>query len=367
MRKQAGVFQKLAARLGMWTLAFGLVLTTSLSSNAEYRIIHSESVQYTDIAPGVRHELHQFFTEEGWIVVNVVRSKQDASDSVVPLYTKGDLTSPRTLSEFVKNEKNVVAAINGDYYDYKSEAVLGRLMDRGALVQTSNRDKKHAHVEIGRDGKIAIGYEDGSSVRLLYGGNQRDVAFVNKRYTDWDNILLFDRAFGAKSPGFGDLRGEGDKTPVVEYRVEKGNVVQMIRNDEEDANGAKETESVDQLDIPEGGLAEGNFIIRAQGKYAEDMVSTLKVGDTVELLLPKMPYTSISGGAQLVKDGKVVEAFTHNVYGEHPRTAIGVEKDGKTVLFVTVNGRSSSYRGIRQSELAELMVKLGAYQALILD
>lgn len=321
---------------------------------AEYRVIHTEPVEYTDLAPGVRHELHQIFTDQGWIEVNVVRSTLDTKQSLVPLYSKNDLMTPKKLSDFVNREDGVVAAINGDFFDYKTKAVLGRIIDRGEVIQTSNRDRNHANFYIDYFGRPAIGYEGDAVGRLMIGDKNIAISYVNKSYTDWDSVLIFDRNFGEKSPEF-----SSKQIFVTQYKIENNKVTEIIRSNEEN--------SKKYLEIPNGKISDGNFVIYVRGVYATFLLPMLNVGDEVRVEFADLPFTSISGGAQLVKDGRAVEEFTHNVPGKHPRTAIGVEADEKTVLFVTVNGRSSSYRGIRQSELAELMIRLGAYQALVLD
>ncbi|MGO1316099.1 MAG: phosphodiester glycosidase family protein, partial [Cellulomonadaceae bacterium] len=57
----------------------------------------------------------------------------------------------------------------------------------------------------------------------------------------------------------------------------------------------------------------------------------------------------------------------HSIQGSHPRTAIGVIDDNHLVLVV-VDGRDDGYsRGATMTELAEIMVSLGATTAYNLD
>jgi len=51
----------------------------------------------------------------------------------------------------------------------------------------------------------------------------------------------------------------------------------------------------------------------------------------------------------------------------HPRTAIGIDSDTGKILLVVVDGRSEFSSGYTLVELAELMVQLGAEEALNLD
>ena len=51
----------------------------------------------------------------------------------------------------------------------------------------------------------------------------------------------------------------------------------------------------------------------------------------------------------------------------HPRTAVGIDHDTGEVLLLVVDGRSVASRGYTMVELANLMVDLGADEALNLD
>ncbi|NME94611.1 hypothetical protein HF847_01130 [Clostridium cochlearium] len=75
---------------------------------------------------------------------------------------------------------------------------------------------------------------------------------------------------------------------------------------------------------------------------------------------------ALGGNAILVKDGKTYQ--TPNVgANREPRTAVGIKKDG-TIFFITVDGRQEGYSsGISMPNLAQLMIDLGAVQALNLD
>ena len=56
-------------------------------------------------------------------------------------------------------------------------------------------------------------------------------------------------------------------------------------------------------------------------------------------------------------------AFT----ARHPRTAIGLDLSGDVLILVTVDGRSSVARGMTGGETAELLERLGAHDAVMLD
>ena len=81
---------------------------------------------------------------------------------------------------------------------------------------------------------------------------------------------------------------------------------------------------------------------------------------------------ALAAGPLLVKDGNVnITADEEVFFGSsipdvHPRTAAGVTSDGDLILLV-VDGRQPISRGLDLNQLAELMISLGAEQALNLD
>lgn len=79
---------------------------------------------------------------------------------------------------------------------------------------------------------------------------------------------------------------------------------------------------------------------------------------------------AISGQPMLVRDGHAdttaLDAFDSSNM-RHPRTAVGVSRDGKKVILVVVDGRQGHSHGATLYELARLFVELGAWRALNLD
>jgi exopolysaccharide biosynthesis protein len=80
---------------------------------------------------------------------------------------------------------------------------------------------------------------------------------------------------------------------------------------------------------------------------------------------------AISGWPMLVEGCSVLrelpgsDSFTH---APHPRTAVGLSKNGKTMYFVVADGRRANAPGLTLPELAEFFVKeLGACAAMNLD
>jgi Phosphodiester glycosidase len=82
--------------------------------------------------------------------------------------------------------------------------------------------------------------------------------------------------------------------------------------------------------------------------------------------LPGDTRWAVSGNAMVVKQGAVVSTAKDGA--KHPRTAAGLSSDGKTLLLVVVDGRAPGHSdGVNMVELGELLLSLGAHDAINLD
>jgi len=79
---------------------------------------------------------------------------------------------------------------------------------------------------------------------------------------------------------------------------------------------------------------------------------------------------AVSGWPMLVSDCAVIEALPgsdHFTRASHPRTAVGLSKDRKTMYLVVADGRKGDAAGPTLPELAKFMLELGACSAMNLD
>jgi hypothetical protein len=115
------------------------------------------------------------------------------------------------------------------------------------------------------------------------------------------------------------------------------------------------------------------YVLSGAGAGAEWLRAHARPGTRISLDLDLTsssctPTHITGGGPRLVRAGRVEvgsEAFAHERV-RHPRTAVAVTKGG-LLLFVTLDGRQASSAGMTLRELAELLIELGAEEALNLD
>ena len=96
-------------------------------------------------------------------------------------------------------------------------------------------------------------------------------------------------------------------------------------------------------------------------------LKTLKKGKKITLsnrIEGGKPTMAISGDRPLLSNG--VRTVINNTIA-HPRTAVGIDADGRKLLILVVDGRSAVSRGYTMVELADMMTALGAENAINFD
>jgi len=100
-----------------------------------------------------------------------------------------------------------------------------------------------------------------------------------------------------------------------------------------------------------------------------DPIPTLYISRRNELVFNRPPnkiFNAISGDRMLVEGGQIVDGLNDSKL--HPRTAIGINKNGRWMYIVVVDGRQPFYsEGATYQELAQLLLNIGAHYAMALD
>lgn len=122
--------------------------------------------------------------------------------------------------------------------------------------------------------------------------------------------------------------------------------------------------AMDSAGVPHIGV----FTLRGGG--------ALKAGDPAlagAALDPFHPMEAVGGRPLLARDSVIAAAVDTEgqpgfADGRHPRTAVGIGRDGKRLMLVVVDGRQPAYSaGMTLRELAVVMLALGAPDAINLD
>lgn len=79
-------------------------------------------------------------------------------------------------------------------------------------------------------------------------------------------------------------------------------------------------------------------------------------------------YNAAGGNQPMLRGGEVVTPDDGYTKALNPHTAVGVSRDKKKVYLVTVDGRQQGYsEGLRTDEMARLMLRFGAWDAINFD
>ncbi|MBI5945136.1 MAG: phosphodiester glycosidase family protein [Chloroflexi bacterium] len=118
-----------------------------------------------------------------------------------------------------------------------------------------------------------------------------------------------------------------------------------------------------------------NGLTASQGEVYADGLQDIKPEPTLyisrrnALTFNRQPsniFQAISGDRMLILAGEIVSDLDNSIV--HPRTAIGINRNGRWLYLVVVDGRQPFYSaGATFQELAQLLKDLGAHFAMVLD
>lgn len=333
-----------------WTLttvfaAWVLILSSATFAYTKIYTQESEIETYSD---GVTYQNIRIFTNEGWINMNVMRVDLD-QDVKMRVLTDTYLLNRDTLTNIVKKnntQSTIVGAINTDFFDTNSSSAMGNIVIDSQIVSTSVGIADFASFNISSRGVPYVGYINTPTNTFTNGTYTKNITYINKPYLNYSRTIYYDTHFAKQS--YGKNIGQD----VLELLV-VDNIITEIRRKGE------------PFTIPENG-----YVLASVGQDIGEVQKNFKVGDTLTIdydVNLKFMELSTGGGAKLVENGKIVSTFSQNITGKHPRTALGISKDRKELILLTVDGRTTSYRGVTQTELAQLLIDLGAFEAINFD
>lgn len=321
-------------------------LLSPVASFADYRVIY-EDVKKTDLSSGVTYEQHLKLTNGGWVYINAMRvDLTNPNVEIKPLYSDTSISKKEKLSTLASNAPNLIGAVNADFFDPKSSSALGQIIDDGELVTTGTSNASMASLNISKDDLAFVEYWKDYGITLANPKMTLPITFKNKPYLDYDRAIIFDHNWAKKS--YGNTLGK----PIIEMLIVDNRVVNIVENG-------------DPLDIPDNG-----YVVSAVGKRIDDIKNNFAIDDPVlldyDVNLKDLAF-SIGGGSLMVKDGAAMTTFSNNISGVNPRTAVGITQDRKQLIIITIDGRTRNMRGVNQPELAQILIDLGAYEAINLD
>lgn len=305
---------------------------------------HEENI----LSSGVTHESIKRFTTSGWYNINVVRvDLTNPYTDIKGIFNQEGIPKKDSVSAMV-NKSGAVAAINGDFFNTSPlSSAMGTLINDGEVI-SSPIELAYAlpTLFIDNNNQAKILYMDRFMVANNTNGGQRVIInTINKITKNFDSVTLLNKHWGAESIG---TRFNKD---LVEVVVEN-DIVKDVR-----------------IGQPAVKIPHDGYVLAVRSNTQG--VQTFKVGDPVDLHVSTTPDINsikfaIGGGSIVLRDGEL--ALTNiNVKGAHPRSGLGVSKDSKEIILVTIDGRDSTFKGVSQEMFGYILRELGAHNALNLD
>ena len=333
-----------------------------------------------ELAPGV--EYRQFIDRRGPLIVHLIRIDLRRSDVELRHVRAHDqLKGRETVSSMVRRgaatsgRDTILAAINADFFDLKTgetenNQVISGEWWKGLKVTDSPYDTyDNVHIQFAIDAArrpfIDRYILDGKA--WAHSGTATPITTVNRNPSGLpEGVGLYTPRFGATTPR--DTARPTAEAPMIAAGHRGDTLLFVRRGDALPASGSS---------IPVNGATLAGYGDRAKE------VRAMADGDTIRILLATLPRSPFGGSMSLIvggwprilRDGDDVAldaatvegTISRNAEARHPRTAIGFSRDSATLMLVVVDGRSERSVGVTLVELAVLMRRLGAWQAMNFD
>ncbi len=335
-------------------VAFAAVVAAAVASAATGRS-SPDSVTTSLLMPGVTYTREVDFTSRGPIVLDVVTApKPDGKIySLAPALSNNVLRGREALTGLDNRVAGgaTTVAIDGDYFDSRSGAPSGILLQNGLLESAPAIGR--SSLGIASDGTLTAA--NVSSAGIWQGKGQRRPLLLNT--PPQGKFTLYTPAYGTATPRErGVVEAVIGSFPPAHLDEPLDGTVTLVR-------------TAGPTPIPRGGA-----VIVARGRASTAQLrAEAPVGQQVEAELSLSPdwsgmASAIGGGPLLVKNGKAIfhagETFnSRQLNGRQARGAVGQLADGRIVM-VGVEGTKPAYSiGMSSYELAVELARLGARTA----
>jgi hypothetical protein len=298
------------------------------------------------------------------LVVHLARLHPNASLKLRTVLSNERVAGPGATMERTSEmcrRAGCVVAVNGDFGLVATGEPIGGVIAGGEMLRSPV--DSHHQLSVAPDGSLAAGTLQWSGRLMPSDLRQLVVDGVNVR-REPDRVVLYTPAFGPSTATnqFGAELVIRVVEPAAPVRLGQTALVELVELRRDGGDTA----------IPANGA-----VLSGHGAAATalgDLWERAQQGDAGRRALLRLeaagePRESIGGSPILVRDGRrwVDDDGSGFVGGRHPRTMVGWNAEGE-VLLVTVDGRQPGYSvGMTLPEAAELMLALGATDAINLD
>lgn len=314
-------------------------------------------------------------------------------DSEVVFATADNIYSRNNISALVekidKSQGTVVAGMNADFFNMSTGVPLSLVIKDGVLLTS---DGGYNCLAKDRNGQLFI---DTPSVKITITKQEQvfNVWSLNKELVDWGLCLFtddFDSVTHINTPStlavmypYTQSYTEQEISEMYDFLPEENGLVKVGDAYYEftpDKTVIGESQNLVVTEILQDGMGDKNikipenaYILAGDNNTFAASVNRFSVGDTATIEINANERfvgvnEAIGTSHLIVKDGEVVdENSLYHYKTANPRTAVGITEDGKLILFAVDGRQSNLSSGMKISELAEEMVRLGCVVAANLD
>jgi hypothetical protein len=352
-------------------VAFLLTALGSLAAEAQEAGWDSSSVR--TVAPGVVYK--RLVQNSGPWRINLLEVDLSTPGiSIRAMKAKDAFVGRETVSSIAARYKGggtVAGAVNGDFFNVRTgesenNVVIEGELSKGTTVSDSPYDKFNA-----AHSQILFDYKNHAYIERLrlnafvrQGARSMHLDGINYLPPDTSVLVVYTSAMGDSSlpdtsgrhPTLLPLAVAARKADTTWFKI-AGTIIEGGRH-----------------------ALNGGAMLAATGTRRDEVRAVARRGGTIKMVVGFTPdhgrlRTVVGGWPVIVNDGKSVAEYADFVEGtfprfsaqRHPRTAAGISKDGKTLYLMTVDGRRESEGGMTLVELAQTMIRLGAYEAMNFD
>lgn len=288
----------------------------------------------------------------------------------MPANVNGRESTVANANRHSREGNRVVGAINASFFDMSAGFPLFLLAKNNVILNggaVSNGSDEYMNVPtafgVSADGSGVIDYFD-FDVTLSHKGTNYQMSGMNRARNIYEGIVytpqFYSKTTNTNEYGFEIVVDTG--APITENKFGQtltGKVTQIT------PYGSKE-----KISIPSTG-----FVVSLQGGDWNKKLSQIALGDelSVNFSIDKQWQDAkfiLASGPYLVKDNKpyiMMSTSSYRAKEVTSRTVVATSNNGKTVHFITVDGKQNHSAGMNMVQLANYLVSLGVDRAINLD
>ena len=335
----------------IWFLALFTFFTIPATTNAA--VFYEVNIP-TNLGRNITYISNIQITDRGFLDVHVLRvplNNPHVQLGPVQSRRESQLKEPTTT---LLNANGAIAGINGDFFNMAGthSAVTGPVIQNGRILAIDGLPNMHYN----RYASLLIDQTNNPFIEYL----RTEIHFINNGLENFrikaiNKITDMSYATAITHDFMPDTGWIDARFPYLYKIVVDNGFVTHI------------SYAGQWVAVPENG-----FVVLFGAESAEFFTSVVNVGETASLNVVStvdlnLISQAIGGGGKLMTGGQAAPQNSGFVVaGRHPRTAVGFTRDRTEAILMVVDGRSHSI-GASHYEMAALMQRFGAYEAMHLD